>query len=726
LSVWPEPHNEQENTVSDTARNHLSRRRFLQASAAATAGAMGAGLLRGEAPRRPNILFILTDDQRFDTMSCLGHPFLKTPHMDRIRNEGALLANAFVTTSLCSPARASFLTGMYAHSHGVIGNRGQEYDPDKTPSFPQLLQQAGYETGFVGKWHQAPHANPRKGFDYWLSFKGQGQYTDPALNENGRDFKATGYITDLLTDYAVGFLNKQRHKPFCLVLSHKAIHGPFTPAPRHENLYEGVVPPKPVSWDDDLAGKPAWQRGPHRPAKGKKGAAKKGTAKAGEAAEERVPDRRAPGPWQPSKSFMDYYRALAAVDEGIGKILAALARTGQLDDTVIVFAGDNGYFKGEHGRGDKRLAYEEALRIPFLLRYPRLVKGGATVEQMVLNIDLAPTLLDLAGVPIPPHVQGRSMKPLLEGKSPADWRKSWLYEYWVDLTPTIPRMVGVRTQTAKLVRYPDADCIDEMYDLAKDRHEMHNLANEPACAEMKRTLQAELDRLMKETGYRNDVPRPRDAAPKARRADAPRGVLLDVEFGPSGKPPADAGPAKLAIKSVGRIQSEPGRDGRSAARFAGQQALELGRQEQLDPSVGPWIVSARVKSEGDGVVLAHGGASRGYLLAVREGKCVLVVHDAGGTRRLQGRDKIAGRWAHLLVVLDESAARLYVDGRPAARSELDGGIDELPNDGLSIGRDSGSPVSEELSPRGFVGLVESVRCLRQEVDDAEAARLAGA
>lgn len=476
----------------------MRRREFLAAGAAAAAFAQ-------KGAKRPNFLFILTDDQRWDALSCLGHPFLKTPGLDRIRREGVLFANAFVTTSLCSPSRACFLTGTYAHTNGVTDNTGRELDPERTPSFGQLLQKAGYETGYIGKWHQARHANPRKGFDHWLSFRGQGVYIDPDLNENGREFKATGYMTDILTDAALQFIRKERSKPFCLVLAHKAIHGPFTPAERHKDLYSDVAVPEPPNYKDDLSSKPAWQR------------------RTGKDASAAVPERREPPPWNPHppSPFMDYYRALAAVDEGVAKVLDALQAQGILDDTVIFFAGDNGYFKGEHnGKGDKRLAYEEALRIPYLMRYPRLAKPNSTVSQLVLNIDLAPTLLDLAGVAIPPHMQGRSLQPLFSGKAPK-WRESFLYEYWVDMNPVLPRMVGVRTRDAKFIRYPDIEDIPEMYDLKKDPYEMKNVALEGSYAGQRKSLESELDRLMAETKYVDAVPGPPPppgaAKPKRRR-----------------------------------------------------------------------------------------------------------------------------------------------------------------------------------------------------------------
>lgn len=445
------------------------------------------------AAARPNIVFILTDDHRWDAMSNMGHPLVKTPNMDRIRREGVRFANAFVTTSLCSPSRASFLTGTYAHTHGVFGNRGEEFDPNKTPSFPMLLKQAGYATGYVGKWHMARSSQPRPGFDYWLSFSGQGVYQDPLLNENGREFKAAGYMTDLLTDYAVKFLETKRDKPFCLYLAHKAVHGPFTPAERHKDLFADAEISKPASFDDTFAGKPRWQR-----------EAALGGAEGRKARKENeVPDSIPPAPWDGRREAqLDYYRTLLAVDDGIGRILETLEKSGQLDNTVVFFAGDNGYFHGEHRRGDKRLMYEESLRIPLLMRYPSLVKPNSTINEMVLNIDVAPTILELAGVNPPAGMQGKSFAPLAAGKQ-IPWRQSFLYEYWVDLTPTIPRMVGVRTSAWKLVEYPDLDDIPELYDLSSDPHEMTNLAADPAHAKRVAELRGELERLMDETGYRS-------------------------------------------------------------------------------------------------------------------------------------------------------------------------------------------------------------------------------
>jgi arylsulfatase A-like enzyme len=441
--------------------------------------------------KRPNIIFILADDLRWDAMSSMGHPFLKTPAMDRMRAEGVTFQNAFVTTALCSPSRASILTGAYAHNHRVTGNEKSEIDHDAMPTFPRLLKESGYETAFVGKWHMRRGDHPRPGFDYWLSFRGQGVYTDPVLNENGNVVKATGYTTDILTDYAINFINKERESPYCLYLSHKAVHSPFTPAPRDAGVYAGRPLPEPANARDTYAGKPKWTR----------------SRFVEDGANGDVPDAVEPPEWDPAHARrMGYLHTINALDHGLGRILDALKARGELDNTVIIFTSDNGYFLGEHGLGDKRVMYEESIRVPLLMRYPPLAKPGSAVDQMVLNIDLAPTILDLAGVPAATTMQGTTVLPLLAGHADG-WRSSFLYEYWVDLTPWIPRMVGVRTEKWKLVRYPDIDDIDELYDLESDRLEMHNLAIAPEYAQQRQSLEAELMRLLTETGWENGAQR---------------------------------------------------------------------------------------------------------------------------------------------------------------------------------------------------------------------------
>jgi len=456
-------------TQSCTRRNFL---KMIGAAATLTFQEHSALFRRNKADTsktKPNIIFILTDDQRYDAMRCAGHPWLKTPNMDRLANEGVLFNNAFVTTSLCSPSRGSFLTGCYAHTHGVFRNTGKDPIPSYQ-TFPQLLKMTGYETAFIGKWHMAREDSPRPGFDHWVSFSGQGRYEKNKLNVDGKTVYSDIYVTDELTNYAVGFLRKDHNKPFMLYLSHKAVHAPFTPAKRHANLYADKEIESRHNPKDNLSTKPKW-------------------------------GRKMDKNWK--SRILNYYRSLMAVDESIGRVYKTLEQTGLLDNTVIIFAGDNGYFHGEHGgMWDKRAAYEPSMRIPLIMRYPPLVKAPTVCEQMVLNIDLAPTILELAAVPAPDTMQGQSWLGVLKGRP---GRKSFLYEYFqeVDRRFKRPTVIAVRTNQWKYVTYPlDNSLTGELYDLKTDPEELENLFGKPRYADITEQMKKELIRLQKETGFR--------------------------------------------------------------------------------------------------------------------------------------------------------------------------------------------------------------------------------
>jgi N-acetylglucosamine-6-sulfatase len=425
-----------------------------------------------EPATRPNIVFIIVDDLRFNALSCMGHPFLKTPHIDRIAAEGALFQNAFVTTPLCSPSRASFLTGRYAHAHGVVGNgnRGEAIS-HKLVTFPLLLDETGYDTAYVGKWHMGDDDSPRPGFDRWVSFKGQGAYENPVFNVDGQQVHAEGYVTDLLTDYAVEFVRQARAKPFVLYLAHKAVHANFTPAPRHAAMFADQPIPRTSGAQDTLEGKPVLRRTLPRP------------EKAGE------------HPGLKDDIVRRQLAAVLAIDEGVGRLLEALEQSEQLDNTLIIFTSDNGFFWGEHGLGDKRAAYEESIRVPLLMRYPPLLPRNTTIDEIVLNVDIVPTLLELAGAAIPEDVHGRSVLSLLKGDTD-DWRTSFLAEYFGPVHERVPRWQAVRTARWKYIHYPDFDGMDEIYDLAADQYEMTNLVKEPTAAAQIAELRTELDRLI--------------------------------------------------------------------------------------------------------------------------------------------------------------------------------------------------------------------------------------
>ncbi len=439
------------------------------------------------APARPNIVFILVDDLRWDALSCLGHPIAKTPNIDRIAKEGALFKNFFVSIPLCSPSRSSFLTGQYAHTTGITHNGDSAERSMQLVTFPRLMHEAAYETAYIGKWHMGNNDSPRPGFDRWVSFKGQGVYDDPTLNIDGNRSTVKGYITDLLTDYAVEFVRQKREKPFVVYLAHKAVHGPFTPAERHKNLYADAATPLTPNHQDPLDGKPAVTSSRDNPQR------KRGK-------QQGLPPQTIQGLPRHDEIMRKQLAAMAAVDDGVGRLFQALAEIGQLDNTVFIFTSDNGYFWGEHGLGDKRWAYEESIRDPLLIRYPKLIKAGTILKPMVLNIDIAPTALELGGVPIAASIQGRSLVPLFKNPK-APWRESFLAEYFLERGfPRTPTWQAVRTERWKYIHYPDLEGMDELYDLKSDPYELKNVINKKSAQSTLKQLQDELAKLRKETG----------------------------------------------------------------------------------------------------------------------------------------------------------------------------------------------------------------------------------
>ena len=454
--------------------------------------------------KRPNFLVILIDDLRFDEFGAGGHPYLKTPHIDRIAREGAIFERAFHTTPICSPNRASILTGQYASRHGIIDNVARDAASHRLPNYHLELKRLGYETAHLGKWHMGNEGRPRPGYDFWVSFDGHGRLNDPKLNEQGQYVQHTGYITDIMNAMAVDFVSRKHDRPWSLFFAHKAVHpdaeqaadGTFKmdgyrPAERHKNLYRGCIFPKKPNMlapAEIVKSKPVWEEA-LRLRSSAQSRVLLDAIHAGEQEEIRL------------RACM-----IAAVDEGVGMLLDVLERTGQLDNTFILFLGDNGYFFGEHGLGpERRFAYEEGIRAPFIARYPGRIKAGARVKDLVICQDIAPTLIQLAGGSPGPQIQGRSLLPLLAGKR-AGWRKSFLMEYWAE--NAYPWLVGmtykaVRTDRHKYIRWISRSRngeLDELYDLDRDPYEVANVINRPAYRTVREKLHRELRRLVVEAG----------------------------------------------------------------------------------------------------------------------------------------------------------------------------------------------------------------------------------
>lgn len=464
----------------------------------------------GPAPAaaRPNVVVLIVDDLRFDEFHAGGHPYLETPNIDRLAREGALFTNAFHTVPLCSPNRATLLTGQYPSRHGIIDNTARDLTSYQLATFSQPMQQAGYRTAFLGKWHMGNDPKPRPGWDYWSAMPGQGHTTDPELFEDGALHKVPGYTTDLLTDRAVAFIRREHARPFLVYLAHKAAHPDvvqrndgsvdpesdrgYIPAPRHEGRYAGRTYPRreaPGELAADLAGKPVIKRA----------LARLPTA-AGPAAGEHD---HAQFPFTGEETIRRRAEMILAVDESLGRIMATLDSLGILDNTLIVLSSDNGFFFGEHGlTSERRLPYEESIRNALLMRWPARIPAGARPAGLVLTVDLAPTVLDAAGVAISPAIQGRSMLPLMRG-TPAGWRQAVLVEFTTNEQP-FPHLLDVdyraiRTARHKYIHWIKHPDQDELYDLRTDPFERRNVAADPAYARVRATLRRDLGRLVLES-----------------------------------------------------------------------------------------------------------------------------------------------------------------------------------------------------------------------------------
>ena len=463
----------------------INRRRAILGLGAGVMSAQRPAVRRVAGVKPRNIIFILTDDHRYDAMGFLkGQPFIETPVLDRMAREGVHLKNAFVTTALCSPSRASILTGKYAHRHKVVDNNTAI--PVGTTFFPQQLQKAGYATGFFGKWHMGAGSDaPQPGFDRWVSFLGQGTYlpSKNGLNVDGKKVPQKGYITDELTDYALEWLNRQKkNKPYFLYLSHKAVHSEFVPAERHKGKLDQAkfVPPATMDATGDMArNRPMWVR------------------------DQRNSWHGVEYPYHSDLNIEEYYRryaeTLMAVDESVGRVFETLKQRGELDSTLVIYMGDNGFAFGEHGLIDKRTAYEESMRVPMLARCPDLFPGGGVVEQVVANLDIMPTCLATAGIEAPAGMDGQNFVPLAQGKKAA-WRDSLLYEYyWERNFPQTPTMHALRSDRYKYIRYHGIWDSNELYDLKEDPKETSNLIDSPKLAGVVKEMNAKLFEILEKT-----------------------------------------------------------------------------------------------------------------------------------------------------------------------------------------------------------------------------------
>ncbi len=508
--------------------------------------------------KRPNIILIVTDDHGYQAMSCYGSKLIQTPNMDRIANEGMRFDNCYVSNSISGPSRACILTGKMSHINGFTDN-SKTFDGDQM-TFPKLLHESGYQTAMIGKWHLT--SNPQ-GFDFWSVLIGQGEYYSPDFIENGKEIRERGYVTDIITDKAINFLkNRDPKKPFAMIYNHKAPHMNWIPAPRHMGIFNNTIFPEPDNLFDDHSGmgraakeqlmnissnmwedevlkiaNPADLEGNfeikgYNENKADFARANKREnsltqlradysrmspdekAKFNEAYKQRNQEyrtRKMSGKeltsWKYQQYMRDYLATVLAVDENIGRLMKFLEDIGELDNTIIIYTSDQGFYLGEHGWFDKRFMYEESQRTPFLVRYPKAIKPHGVCKALSMNIDIAPTLLDFAGERIPSEIQGRSLKPILEndGKAPTDWREAVYYHYYeFPGWHSVKRHYGIRTNRYKLIHFYNDIDEWELYDLKGDVSEKKNVYNDPRYKAVREYMLGLLEKTSKE--YKDDDP----------------------------------------------------------------------------------------------------------------------------------------------------------------------------------------------------------------------------
>ncbi|MCZ6678030.1 MAG: sulfatase [Candidatus Poribacteria bacterium] len=456
---------------------------------------------------RPNILFIMSDDHAAQAMSCYGSRINETPNIDRIAQDGMIFHNCFCTNSICTPSRANILTGQYSHRNGVK-TLADKFD-GRNPHVAKMLQLDGYQTAMIGKWHLG-HGGvyDPTGFDYWNVLPGQGLYHNPELIDKDGPKVYDGYVTDIITDLSLAWLkDRDADRPFFLMCHHKAPHRPWDPDEKHMHLYEDLDIPEPETFNDDYANR--------------SNAAKEAKMRIDRDLNARdlkiEPPEGLTGQalkkWKYQRYIKDYLRCVASIDDNVGRLLDYLDEEGLTDDTLVIYTSDQGFFLGEHGWYDKRFMYEESLRMPFAVRYPREIQPGSSCDAIALNVDFAETFLDYAGLPIPGDMQGNSLRPLFNGETPEGWQTSLYYRYWMHLAHHyVCAHYGVRTHRYKLIYYYGealgaTGSVDEpktpeweLFDLQSDPLEMKNVYDEPAYADVVKTLKEELYRLKKEVG----------------------------------------------------------------------------------------------------------------------------------------------------------------------------------------------------------------------------------
>jgi len=494
----------------------MKRRIQLPSFLLGASAAVALSVVLQAATRPPNILFIMADDHAYQAISAYGSKLVQTPNIDRLAKEGMRFDRCLVPNSICGPSRATILTGKYSHKNGFYTNHPRMRFDGSQATFPKLLQKAGYQTAIIGKWHL--RTDPT-GFDYWHILPGQGIYYNPPMIENGKRVKHRGYVTDIITDLCIQWLEQRDpNKPFLLMCHHKAPHRPWDPPVRYLGHNGDLCYPEPPTFWDDYSGRGKAEHTqdmtiaktlnkrdlkfiyPSQLGPEEKAAWDAYYKPRNEVMQKAKLSEKALVEWKYNRYLHDYLACIKAIDDSVGRLLKYLEDHGLADNTIVVYTSDQGFYLGEHNWFDKRWIFEQSLRTPLLIRWPGVVKPGSVCKAMVSNLDFAETFLDIAGIPIPKDMQGRSLLPILKGHVPSDWRRSFYYHYYEFPGPHhVRRHYGVVTQRYKLVHFYGPDIDEwELFDLKRDPYELRDVYHDPAYREIRAQLHAELNRLRKQ------------------------------------------------------------------------------------------------------------------------------------------------------------------------------------------------------------------------------------
>ena len=664
-----------------------------------------------EKDTRPNILFIFSDDHAYQSISAYDSIVNKTPNLDRIANEGMRFDRAFVTNSICGPSRAVVLTGKYGHLNGFVRNGNTFNGHQQTVS--KLLQKSGYETAVIGKWHLK---STPVGFDYYHVLIGQGPYYNPPMKTTDGPVNHVGYTTEIITDQTLKYLKQRRDpdKPFFLMYQHKAPHRNWQPGPNEINNYNNETIPEPITLFDDYKGRTSAARNQEMTVKEhltrfdlKLDPPRNLTPEQLKVWNDAYDEKNAELEklnlegddlirWKYQRYVKDYLRCIDSVDKNVGRVLDYLEESGLAENTIVIYTSDQGWYLGEHGWYDKRWMYEESFRTPLMVRWPGKIKPGTVNTDMVMNLDFAQTFLDIAGADQPDDMQGASMKPVFEGNTPDDWRKSVYYHYYeFPGAHSVAKHNGVRTERYKLINfYENKEW--ELFDLKEDPNELNSVYDDPDYADIKKDLEVELQRLQE--FYKDDGTIVNFGADRAKLY--PTELVRRFRFGEFDN--IERSPYGAAVLCDGK-----------------KPLFQIPSTGKFSPDFKPITLGGFINpTAADGVIAAQGGQAMGYTMRLKDGNLLFSVRSEGQLFTAVGPAIELNEWTHVIAVLDRNAKLAFIVNGKKIKTDVKAAfISSAPADGFTLGIDGGSLVEDYGATNGLQGKMADFRLFWGTLDN---------